>query len=344
MQDDEIEIFECPYRNQLERTLEILEIEMMKKKELQAQEAEASLLDKHLRESCIEQRTVIQNLKGQLHSMLAKATKDECIQTEDTQASIQMALDKIAPFKDQYQDLYPSLSKLLVQDVMPREDVEFDDTLTDTIMAEAFDNQQSTTGVYLSDLSSRSNVSDNAPGSPLESKNDSSKNQEESIDQKKKSGFTWGILKKIRGEKDEDVPDLDMKPDPAKDGQSSKKTKLTKEWENLMNDLNKGKSIWPMKSKLDHLIKTTGQIPQKHRSSIWRRLLGNRSRITPRIYKILLQQLPNTNPVVKKCIVLDVNRSFVALAKSQAFERVKEDAVKILQLFEVCNDDRDSQA
>lgn len=341
--DDEIEVFDCPYRNQLERTLEILELEMERKKELQAQEREATIENKHLTETCIEQRNVVQSLKSQLQDILLKSTADQCIQTEETSETIQKALDKIAPFKDRYQDLYPNLSKLIVQDAMPREEIEFDDRTVDSILSEALGLQQTTSEPDSSNLSSQSNLSENMHASPLEPKLPLSKSKENKVESKK-SGFDWGILKKLAGaDKEKNSPDFDSRLEVSSEKQTTQ-TKAQKEWENILGEISKGKSVWTLKNRIDFQLKASCFIPQKKRGSIWRRLLGNRSRVTPRIYKMLLLQLPNSNPHVKKCIMLDVNRSFSKLANSQAFEKVKEEAIRILQLFEVSYRDTDPSA
>ena len=330
--DDIIEFSEDPYRRQLERTLDILEMETIQRKEAEAEELEASRENKLLTQSCIEQRNVINELKAQLHEILTKSTKDECVSTDETNETIQKALNKISPYKEMYQDLYPTLSKLVIQDTMPREDVVYDDQTVQIIMEEAYGTKLECSGISSSNVSSFSNLSETLP-SPRDRQNSNSQTMTPNKETAKKKGFDWGIFGKLTGsgkEASNSGNNTQVVPN-----NKEKSDKRQKEWDNILGEIRKGKSVWILKHKIETQFKNGSFIPQNMRCVIWGRLLGNRSRVTPRIYRMLLLQLPNANPQVKKCIVLDVNRSFSNLSKSAAFEKVKQESIKILQLFEV---------
>lgn len=343
-QDDDIESVGDPYREQLERTLAIIEQETIvaaqARAELRAMEQQHQLLN----QSCIEQRNVIRDLKTQLQEMLTKETRDEAIATDETNADIQRALDVLRPFKDQYQDLYPCLSKLVVQDVLASGEAEYDQSTVDKILAEA-------AGIEwgeprkLEDSASSNQLSISNDGlensvSPQPRNNSYIEDKSMSEEDSKKKPFDWGIFKKLTGgnkEKEKSVSSPKWPETPRKD--KSDLTKIQKEWEQIQSQLKKGDSVWSLNSKIDAIFKSGSYIPQKYRGAIWSRMLGNRSRVTPRIYNMLLAQLPKANPDVKTCIVKDVERSFSYLSRSQTLQKIKRDAIKILQLFEVarCN-------
>lgn len=331
-EDDSIEFGVDPYRMQLERTLEILEMEIEHRKAAESEELEASRENQLLNQRCIEQRNVIDQLKTQLHALLAKSTKDQCVATDETNETIQKALDKIRPYKDKYQDLYPTLAKLVIEDTMPRAEVEYDDRTVKTILEEAYGPVISLSGMSSSNVSSKSNLSSAQP-SPRDPPTINSQTMSPNLDNSKKKGFDWGIFKKFTGADKDTSSGSHQK---SKDANlKEKSSKSLKEWENILSEIGKGKSVWALRTKIENQFKAGSSIPQHMRCVLWGKLLGNRSRVTSRIYKMLLLQLPNANPQVKKCIVLDVNRSFSALSKSEEFEKVKQESIKILQLFEV---------
>jgi hypothetical protein len=339
-QDDSIEFSEDPYRRQLERTIHILEMEIELRKNTEARELEASRENKLLTQDCIEQRNVIQELKTQLHQLLTKATMDQCLSTDETNETIQKALDKIRPYKDMYQDLYPTLSKLVIQDTMPREDMVYDKNTVHTILEEAYGPNLGYSSISSSNVSSHSNLSGNLSGnlsehhhSPRDIDITKSQIMTPNKDTAQKKGFDWGIFGKFTSGNKEIVNTGENQQ--FAPNHKDKSDKRQKEWDSIHGEINKGKTVWILKKRIEAQFKNGSFIPQNMRSVIWRRLLGNRSRVTARIYRMLMLQLPNANPQVKKCIVLDVNRSFANLSKSAAFETVKQESIKILQLFEV---------
>lgn len=316
---EEIEFEEDPYRQQLERTLEILETEVTKKQvvseELRKIAAEHSLLQ----QNCIEQRNVITDLKQQLNTLLSKGSNDVCLATEETNAHIQEALDLLRPFREKYQDLYPHLSKLVVQDTLAKSETEYDrDTLAKvTIEAKTIDldhtisSDKSLGDSKLSKISSSSDVIDSSPSEPLQPK--------------KSSG--WGFFNPFSGTSE-------LKPQQTIDQKMEKPSKF-KEWTTIFEKLSKGESVWSLSSKMDSLFRAGSFIPQEYRGFIWSRLIGNRSRVTPRIYNMLLLQIPQANPIAKECILKDVERTFVQYSNSETFQTIKHDVRKIMQLFEV---------
>lgn len=342
MNNDSIEFSEDPYRSQLERTLDILEIEVKQKNEVCATLKEATTENKLLSQSCIEQRNVIQDLKMQIEELMDKQTRDECLATDETNESIQLALDKLKPFREMYQDLYPALSKLVIQDTIAREETEYDENTVDKIMAEVY-GEESSKQLKLMDEGHSSGMSgsqDNSEPlqSPLIQKDLSTEDKGQANDLSGKKGFDWGIFKKFTSNNKE--KEQSLMPNTPSDNSASKEKpnqqpKAAKEWELIQSLLLRGESIWSMRAKIETLFKAGSFVPHRIRGAVWKRLIGNRSRITPRIYQMLLLQLPNANPEAKQCILKDMPRSFTFLSGSETLEKVRKEAIKILQLFEV---------
>lgn len=333
MQEEGIEFEEDPYRQQLERTIEILEEEVKLKVAINQELKEAAVENQLLTQSCIEQRNVIQDLKSQLKVLLSINTRDQCVATNETNESIQKAIDILKPFKEKFQDLYPVLSKLVVQDAVPREEVEYDENTVGSILKEVYGTENEREVKMTDDSGSiqLSTSQDAIEQSPLLHKATSADQKKTPIMQATNTnkGSAWDIFKKLAGVTDEKEKTSSSQPEILNKGSKSK------EWENIFTLLRKGESVFSVKSKMDNLFKAKSHIPQKYRGMIWSRLIGNRSRVTPRIYNMLLLQLPQANPHTKECILRDVERTFYQFSKSEKFQQIKIQTIKILQLFEV---------
>ena len=262
-----------------------------------------------LEQSSIEQQIVIKGLKDALKKLLSTPTACSASQTDETSELLDEKMSSISVFLENYQDLYPQLAKSGTDVKKNTPEFTYSDTTILEVLAECgFPKQPS---VFSAD----------SRASPP------------------KKAFDWSFLKKLTGQAESKDSQKSAEPSPRTPLISStpEGSRADKEWEKevITPVARQGEPISLYISRMNTMNRAGNAVPWVWRGLVWRKLIGNKSRITPRIFTMLLPLLPKANPAVLELIVQDVDRAFPEFSRSPTFTYIKSEAIKTLQLFEV---------
>lgn len=275
-----------------------------------------------LEQSSIEQKVVINDLKDTLKKLLAAPTSSKEVQTAETSELLDEKMNGIAVFLENYQDLYPQLTKFGPEIKSNSPEFVYSETTILEILNEC--------GFGLQ------------PVKPKEPEASDGK----SSDSPQKKAFDWGFFKKLTGrdssqesQRKQEQQAADATPKTPLIHSSPKGAKADKEWEKevILPVAQQGYPISLFFSRMSALNRAGNAVPWVRRGLIWRKLIGNKSRITRRIFTMLLPLLPKANPSVLELIIQDVDQAFPDYSRSPTFTYIKSESIKILQLFEVAD-------
>ena len=272
-------------------------------------------------------------MKETIHALLTVSTKTVEVQTDISSADIDVELSGMDIFHNKYQDLYPSFAKI-------------DNSSKPNAHLPEYDFHPATLERVLADCGLLFPDVDSLVASQTSPNKDSSQTDG------KKSKFDWGFFKKFGSEKKEEQG----RGKATEEGTTRERElvwsrgvafelvnrqnegylKRLKQWEReVTGPVANREHVMRFTSKMYSFIKAGNGIPVGHRGVLWRRLVGNRSRLNRRIFSMLLSQLSQCNQQVRERIVKDLDAAFPAFGHGEVFEGVKAECVKVLQLFEV---------
>jgi len=275
---------------------------------------------KVLEQSSIEQKVVIKDLKDTLKMLLTPPTDCKQVQTDETSAALDGKMSGISLFLENYQDLYPQLTKSGPE--VKKNTLEFsysDSTILDILAECGF-------GITTAMLNHHQSATTDTKDSPS------------------KKSFDWSFFKKLTGQSsaEEGPKTLEQQATEASPRTplihcTPEGSKADREWEKeVITPVSRhGDPISLFTSRMNAMNRSGNAVPWVFRGLVWRKLIGNKSRITPRIFTMLLPLLPKANPAVLELIIQDVDRAFPDYSRSPTFTYIKSESIKILQLFEV---------
>ena len=345
--NDSIEVGQSdPYKLQQERIMALLEAEIQRKQIGSKLVMETTQANRLLEQATIEQKNVIRDLKAQMMALLTVPTREGSTMTEESSLDIDKELSIVRPFHEKYEDLYPQLNRSASVDKERPHEFEFYLDTMQTCLKEAgltyaLEDAPATISDSLSTNSNNSNEG-YSPYLPSPEKEklvtvellpkDIFADRTEEVP--KKEGFAWGsFFKRISPSITQNEP----KGQKVKTAEQSVSEflKRVKEWEKIATPVFNGENIWIHKQRMNGLLEGGVAIPYRIRGLIWRKCLGNRSRITGRIFQMLLAQLKDANPEVHHRISQDVSKVFPQFSESKTFKEVQDESIKILQMFEL---------
>lgn len=277
-----------------------------------------------LEQSSIEQKVVINDLKDTLKKLLAAPTSSKEVQTDETSELLDDKMNGIAVFLENYQDLYPQLTKFGPEIKSNSPEFVYSETTILEILNEC--------GFDLHPAKHREPEPEAGDG--------------KARDSPQKKAFDWGFFKKLTGrgssqesQRKQEHQAVETSPKTPLIHSSPKGAKADKEWEKevVLPVAQQGYPISLFFSRMSALNRAGNAVPWVRRGLIWRKLIGNKSRITRRIFTMLLPLLPKANPSVLELIIQDVDQAFPDYSRSPTFTYIKSESIKILQLFEVAD-------
>lgn len=240
------------------------------------------------------------------------------VETLDTHESIEHQIKLIGLLRETYSDVCPTLQNSL-KDVKIEGEFDYDPMTIEKIYSECGHSHES---IFETGQKTRG------------------KQGEKSAE--KSSLFDWNLLKRFQAKSDEKQQREDSPDDPNTRSGSERsipledRVKVARVWEKeVIMPLSNGVEASVLLPKIKSLLKRGSMVPSHFRGEIWRRLLGNRSRINKRLFKLLLAQLPMASVQVKEAIVKDMDRTYSEFKQSVTYRRVRSESVKVLQLFDV---------
>lgn len=285
------------------------------------QDLEATVKERRvLEQSSIEQKVVINNLKEILKKLLSSPTVSSAVQTDETSESLDAKMSDISMFLENYQDLYPQLAKSASDIKKNTPEFTYSETMILEILTECGFGIDTVRHKQSSSVSAESRTS--PPKKP----------------------FDWSFFKKLTGQsasqdsqKSFEQQESEVSPRTPLIYSTPEGSKADREWEKeiITPVARNGEPISLYTSRMNSMNRAGNPVPWVWRGLVWRKLIGNKSRITPRIFTMLLPLLPKANPAVLELIVQDVDRAFPEFSRSPTFTYIKSESIKILQLFEV---------
>ena len=283
-----------------------------------------------MEEAKIENDRVIRQLKEHLGSLKCRNTKNFQGQTRESNESLDSHFHLVKTLMENYAELLPTLGKSLSEMKVVKE-FEFDPDTVSKIYRESN---------MVAPLEDSIDAFEQRPSKEAKQSN----NQIKEVSEKK--GFGWSLLSKITNGLNDDKP-------PSTKSQGSTLTQETngsvgrnsqldisveadKEWEiEVFRPILSGLPAKSLDLKITHLIESGNYVPSKKRGLLWRKLVSNRGRLNRRLFMLLLGLMDKANPSVRESIVKDMDRTYGEFKISPTYCEVKNEAIKVLQLFDV---------
>ena len=282
---------------------------------------------KTIEESIEENNMMIRGLKDKIDQLVSVSKRSVQLQTVDTVQSIESHVRLISVLKEAYSDFNFTLQKSIKEVRIERELEYNEDTIEDMYR------ECGKTADIIQEVN-------------LSHKDDEKK---EKVESGKESIFSWNILKKFRSKSNEKKGSSQSRLEETRSNsvqsvRLSSEEDIDKVWEKqVLGPLYQGKSLEELTPGINSLIKSGQSVSSRRRGLFWRKLLGNRGKITKRLFKLLLVQLNTPNQSVKESIIKDMDRTYSEFKTSAVFQHVRSESVKILQLFDVRSIDSDIQ-
>lgn len=161
-----------------------------------------------------------------------------------------------------------------------------------------------------------------------------------------KKSFAWNLLNKITNGLNDSKTPRERSPELAisqdRNGSHSRSSivdisiEADREWESeVFRPILHGVPAKALDNNIMKLIESGNYVPSKKRGLLWRKLVSNRGRINKRLFMLLLAQLDNASPSVRESIVKDMDRTYGEYKASPTYCDVKNESIKVLQLFDV---------
>lgn len=283
-----------------------------------------------LEDSKVEHDNVIHQLKEKLALLRYKSGKNFQGQTRETNESIESHLHVVKSLFETYSDILPAMEKSVKEaDNIP--EFQFDPDTMEKIYLEC--NMTIPSDKSFDNLSQKSQKTD-------------SNFSEESNKSNENKGFGWNILSKfsLGFDDSKSTSTKSQNSSSKRNGNGNLDRKIVqensidgaKEWEiEIFRPILGGMAAKALDKKITHLIESGNYVPPKNRGLLWRKLVSNRGRINRRLFKLLLGLLDKASPSVRESIIKDMDRTYGEFKTSQTYCDVKNESIKVLQLFDV---------